>query len=89
MNQDNRLGLIRLKTRRRLLFTLITLLLYFSFVSNWTGLGAGLRQRLGDTHITGSLVMFVALIVLLLLLEVVFLWLNLRAGAASREHHHE
>lgn len=83
MDNDNKLRLIQAKTRRRLLFTLLTLILYFSFVLNWTDTGAALTRRLGDSHITGSLLMFAATIVVLVLLELVFLLINLRIGAAN------
>ncbi len=83
MDNDNKLRLIQAKTRRRLLFTLLTLILYFSFILNWTDTGAVLTRRLGDSHITGSLLMFAATIILLVLLELVFLLINLRIGAAN------
>ena len=83
MDNTNKLRLIQAKTRRRLLFTLLTLILYSSFVLNWTDTGAALTRRLGESHITGSLLMFASTIILLVLLELVFLLINLRVGATS------
>ena len=66
---------IKRKTMQRLLFSLVTLVLYFSFVLNWTNFGARLRETIGDSHITGSLVMFVVLVVVFILLELLFIYL--------------
>ena len=73
---QNKLQFIRTKTRRRLLFTLVTLLLYFAFALNWTDAGGFLSQPLGDTAINGSLLMFIALIVIFIALEFAFLAIN-------------
>lgn len=76
MENAEKLAVIRVRTRRRLVFTLMTLVLYFSFVLNWAGFGDWLGARLGASHVTGSLLMFVALVVVLILLELLFLLLN-------------
>ena len=62
--------------RRRLLFTGLILVLYFSFVLNWTSAGAGLTASLPGLSMTGSLLMFVLLLVGFILLEVIFLLLS-------------
>lgn len=74
MNDSDRLRAVRARTRRRMVFSLLVLTLYFSFVLNWTEAGAFLARPLGGTQITGSLVMFVTLILLFIGLELVFLW---------------
>lgn len=79
MDTDKRLELIRRKTRRRYVFALMTLAVYFTFVLNWTEAGAGLGNFLGDTHISGSLVLFAGLIILMIVFEIIFLALN-RSG---------
>ncbi len=84
MDTAAKLQMIRARTRRRFVFTLVTLVLYFSFVLNWTAVGEGLARRLGMSHVTGSLLMFAALIVFFILLELVFLLLN-RATTRSGE----
>ncbi len=84
MDNAAKLQVIRARTRRRFVFTLITLLLYFSFILNWTALGDSLAGRLGMSHVTGSLLMFAALIVTFILLELVFLLMN-RATTRSGE----
>ena len=78
----NKIEAIRLKTRRRLLFTGITLTLYFSYVVlNYTSLGSFLHQPIGDSMITGSLVLFASLILIFIVLEVLFLFLNSRGDS--------
>ena len=76
MDNTEKLAVIRARTRRRLGFSMTTLVLYFSFVLNWTGPGEWLAGRLGASHITGSLLMFAGLVVFLILLELLFLLLN-------------
>jgi len=66
------------KTRLRLLFTGAHLLLYFSFTLNWTPWGAVLRNQLGTTQVTGSLLMFVFLVCIFIVLETVFLVISQR-----------
>lgn len=75
---EDRVALHRVqrKTRRRLLFSGIVLVLYFSFVLNWTSVGAGLRENLPGFSVTGSLLMFVLLVVGFIVLELVFLVLS-------------
>lgn len=89
MDDNQKLKIVHARTRRRLIFAGITLLLYFSFVLNWTGIaggpGAGLGLRLGDTHITGSLLMFALLIVVFIGMELLFLLINRLADKAARD----
>ena len=67
---------VQRKARRRLLFTGLILVFYFSFVLNWTSLGTGLKNSLPGLAITGSLLMFILLLVGLILLELVFIFLG-------------
>ena len=76
MDKEQKLELIRRKTRQRLLFTVLTLVLYFSYVFNYTAIGEALGERIGLSQVTGSLVMFVCLILVFIGLEVLFLALN-------------
>jgi uncharacterized membrane protein (DUF485 family) len=85
MDTDAKLQVIRARTRRRFVFTLITLLLYFSFVFNWTAAGGRLAERLGASHVTGSLLMFASLVVFFILLELVFLVLNQATTRSGEE----
>ena len=78
MNRDDQLAAISRRTRRRLLFSLASLLLYFSYALNYTAGGARLGQRLGESYVTGSLLMFASLIVSFILLEFLFLALYRR-----------
>lgn len=78
MNQEQKLQAIARRTRRRFAFSLITLVLYFSYVLNYTAAGEVLGRRLGESHVTGSLVMFICLIFSFIGLELVFLLLNRR-----------
>ncbi len=68
--------LIRSRTRRRFVFTGLVVALYFSFVINWTGLGTALRRPLGDSEVSGSLLMFVLLLLTFVVLEALFLRLQ-------------
>ena len=77
---DPRLAYVQRKTRRRLAFSAVHLVLYFSFTLNWTSLGAPLREQLGVSHVTGSLLMFIALILIFIGMELLFLRLD-RKGA--------
>ncbi len=65
---------IRIRTRRRFVFSGLVMVLYFSFVINWTSAGASLRETMAGSSITGSLLMFSALVLTFVLLEAVFLW---------------
>lgn len=76
MDNTEKLAVIKARTRRRLFFTLTTLVLYFAFILNWTTLGGWLSARLGSSYVTGSLLMFAGLIVFFILLELLFLLLN-------------
>jgi hypothetical protein len=73
---DNKIDDIKRKTRRRFAFAGITLAMYFTFVLNWTEAGASLGLLLGDSHVSGSILLFAGLIVLMICLEVIFLLLN-------------
>ncbi len=80
---NERLAAVRLKTRRRLLFTGVTLTLYFSYVVlNYTSLGSFLHEPLGDSLVTGSLLLFASLIVIFIALELLFLYLNKQDDAS-------
>ncbi|MEM6582718.1 MAG: DUF485 domain-containing protein [Pseudomonadota bacterium] len=76
MENETQRAAIRRKTRMRLSFALVTLLLYFCFVLNYVSIGDFLSQRLGSSWITGSLAMFVLLIVTFIVLEFVFLFFD-------------
>ncbi len=76
MTEQQRLEAIRRKTRQRLGFALLVLVLYFAYVLNYLPLGGFLGERLGDSRVTGSLLMFAGLIVVFILLELLFLVLN-------------
>lgn len=85
MDTAAKLRVITARTRRRFVFTGITLLLYFSFVLNWTDLGDRLAERLGGSHVTGSLLMFASLVVFFILLELVFLLMNQATTRSGEE----
>lgn len=72
-DKQDKLALIKRTTRRRFAFTLVTLLLYFSFALNWTEFGAGMSTGIGTTSITGAMLMFALLIVTFVALEYLFL----------------
>ncbi len=76
MNKEEKFAAIRRKTRQRLLFALVTMGLYFSFVLNYTGIGSALRGDPGAGGMPGPVVMFMGLIVCFILLEILFLYLN-------------
>lgn len=73
MNHDDTLKAIAVRTRRRFLFSLIALSLYFSFSLAWTDAGAFLSQPLGDGLMNGALLLFILLIVSFIALEFIFL----------------
>ena len=83
MNNDEKLQAIKRKTRQRIVFSLATMALYFSFVLNYTSGGSGLIEALGSAHIPGSLVMFAGLIIVFVILELVFLFIS-REPASNR-----
>lgn len=76
MNDNEKFFLIGRKTRQRLLFALVTMVLYFSFVLNYTSGGRELIASLSVGNVPGSLVMFAALIILFIGMEILFLFLN-------------
>lgn len=78
-SDTEKLRVVAARTRRRLAIAFVTIACYAAFVINWTPLGAGLRQPLGEHPATGSLLMFAGLIVLFLLLELGFLAAYLRS----------
>ena len=51
-------------------------MLYFAYVLNYLPLGSFLGARLGESRVTGSLLMFAGLIVVFIILELLFLVLN-------------
>ena len=76
MNNLQKIQAVKRKTRLRLVFTVLTMGLYFSYIFNYTSAGAFLGDRLGDTSISGSLVMYAGLIVVFIVLELFFLQIN-------------
>ena len=67
---------VRRKTRQRLAFALVTLILYFAYLLNYMPLGTFLRERLQGSWISGSLAMYAGLIVMFIFLELIFLRLD-------------
>ena len=57
MNKIQKIEAVKRKTRLRIVFTLLTMGLYFSYVLNYTSGGAFLGDSLGNSSISGSLVM--------------------------------
>ncbi len=80
MDNDKKIQIIKTKTRRRYIFAVMTLALYFSFALNWTEAGAGLGVLIGDSHISGSVLMFAGIIVTMVCFELLFLALNRDGG---------
>ncbi len=76
MDKEAKIVLIQRKTRQRLGFSLVTLVLYFSYILSYTQSGSFLAEKIGDSHITGSLLLFASLIVIFIGLELLFLALN-------------
>lgn len=76
MNNNEKLQAIKRKTRQRIMFSLVTMALYFSFVLNYTSGGSSLIKALGSAHVPGSLVMFAGLIIVFVILELVFLFIS-------------
>ena len=76
MNERRKIEVVKRKTRLRLLFTALTMGLYFSYLFNYTSAGAFLGDRIGDSSISGSLVMYAGLIVVFIVLELFFLQIN-------------
>jgi len=77
---DPRLEGVQRKTRRRLLFSAIHLALYFTFTLNWTQWGAALAMPVGGGLLSGSIVMFIVLVLAFIALEFLFLALDKRQG---------
>jgi predicted branched-subunit amino acid permease len=75
VDKNDKLQIIQRKTRQRLIFAGISLCFYFSYVLNYTS-GSSLGDRLGTSHVTGSLLMFVLLILSFIGLELLFLAIN-------------
>ena len=73
MQGDDKLAVIRRKTRQRYLYALITMSLYFSFTLNYTEYGAELIARLAIGKVPGAVVMFALLVVAFIVLESLFL----------------
>lgn len=76
MSTEKKLAAIKRKTRQRLVFTLFTMCLYFSYVLSYTSAGAFLSDTLGDSNVSGSLALYVGLIIVFIMIEVLFLALN-------------
>lgn len=76
MNTEEKIKIVKRKTRQRLMFTAITLVLYFSYVLSYTSMGSFLSHTLGESHVSGSLALYTALIVVFILIELLFLYLN-------------
>jgi len=75
--EDNEiLRVVRRKTRLRLSYALIALALYFAYLLNYLPSGNFLRERLGSSWISGSLAMFAGLIVVFIVLEMLFLFVD-------------
>ena len=74
--EDQILEAIRKKTRLRFLFVFVTLVLYGSFTLAYLEAGSFLRETVGDSLITGALVLFWGLILVFLLMEYIFISLN-------------
>ena len=76
LEEDAMLRAVKRKTRYRLAFALVTLVLYFAYLLNYLPSGEFLAQRIGSGWVTGSLAMFVGLIVSFILLELLFLGID-------------
>ena len=75
-NEDQILATIRKKTHQRFLFAAVTLLLYGSFVLCYTESAWFLTETIGDSPVSGGLVLYLALIAIFLTMEYVFLSRN-------------
>lgn len=81
MQDNEKLVIVHRKTRQRYLYTLAVMVLYFSFVLNYTEHGLGLVNRMAIGKVPGPLVMFAFLVFAFIALEVLFLY---RAGREDR-----
>ena len=73
MKSDKVRNFIQRRIRRRFIFAGVTLILYFSYALNYTEIGSFLNQRLGNSYISGSLLMYGLIIISSILLEWIFL----------------
>lgn len=73
MTTDSQLAAARRKTRRRLGFSAVHLVLYFSFSLNWTPASTAIQSVFGVGSISGSIIMFVLLVLAFIALEFLFL----------------
>lgn len=76
MDREQKIRAIQRKTRQRLLFAGITLVMYFSYTFNYTAVGSFLGEKIGSSQLTGSLLMFISLIIIFIILELIFFALN-------------
>ena len=73
MKSDRVRYFLRRQIRRRFLFASVTLIIYFSYALNYTEIGSFLNQRLGNSYISGSLLMYGLIIISSIGLEWIFL----------------
>ena len=78
MNEEQKLAAIAKRTKRRFTFSIIALLLYFSFALAWTDLGAFLSLPVAGGLLNGALVLFISLIIIFISLEFLFMRLSNR-----------
>jgi uncharacterized membrane protein (DUF485 family) len=76
MTTEEKIKAVKRKTRLRLIFTAITMVLYFSYVLSYTTMGSFLSDTLGESHVSGSLALYATLIVVFIIIELLFLYLN-------------
>jgi TRAP-type C4-dicarboxylate transport system permease small subunit len=75
---ETKLAYVQKKTRRRLWFTAVLLFLYFSFALNWTSWGDALHGGVVNSSINGSTIFFLALIVIFIAMEFIFMAIGRR-----------
>ncbi len=85
MTTEEKIKAVKRKTRQRLIFTAMTMVLYFSYVLSYTNMGSFLSDTLGESHVSGSLALYAALIVIFIIIEVFFLYLNADKKAQGGE----
>ncbi len=73
MKSDRVRNFLQRQIRRRVLFASVTLIIYFSYALNYTEIGSFLNQRLGNSYISGSLLMYGLIIISSIGLEWIFL----------------
>lgn len=76
MTTEEKIKAVKRKTRQRLIFTAITMTLYFSYVLSYTSMGSFLSDPVGDSHVSGSLALYTVLIVVFIIIELIFLYIN-------------